>query len=559
MKITSKLLFSSLIITMSFSVHSDEHETEALSANGIVDRFYVGADNSCDFNTIQAALNAASNAQNPPEILIANNKVYNENIVIDQNNIFIEGSYADCGLARLFIHDHVNAKINGAVSSNSPSIHITGIFVHLKDIQVLNNESGGLLIDSQSFITLEDMTFRQLGSLTGSGAVIVTDIAQADLTIINSNFSFNEAANGAAINCKGSDNNIILSDETSFSENTSSIRGGAIFVESSCGLDIIDSYFTNNSSNNGGAIYSSQSIEAMIIRNTSFIGNTASSNGGAINAFSGDIDAASVRFIENESDNSGGAIYQLNARLIINANDQLCNSDPCNYFYNNKAVNGGAIFSNNYIDITRVFFEHNRADFGTAIHHENQSNAFIDGSVFHHNGNHGAGGFQDRNVIYSAENSRLNIVYSTFAENNILFSTFYAETASLTRLKSSIIYDPESLGSDVLQLDFTSTVEANCLIVHEDLSFNGIGTHVSVADPFFVDPNNGNFHINASISPAVDYCNNDNIITLHPDIDNELRGYDDPTVTNNPATNGAFDIGADESYTNDLIFADGYE
>jgi hypothetical protein len=41
----------------------------------------------------------------------------------------------------------------------------------------------------------------------------------------------------------------------------------------------------------------------------------------------------------------------------------------------------------------------------------------------------------------------------------------------------------------------------------------------------------------------------------HPDINFQARGWDDPAFVNNQ---GPFDLGADESLVNDIIFADDF-
>jgi len=75
-----------------------------------------------------------------------------------------------------------------------------------------------------------------------------------------------------------------------------------------------------------------------------------------------------------------------------------------------------------------------------------------------------------------------------------------------------------------------------------------------VADPAFVDRANGDFHIDAEFSPAVDLCE---ISPSNPvrDIDLDHYNYDDPIVMN---ALGAFDAGADETLTSDIIFANGF-
>jgi hypothetical protein len=122
---------------------------------------------------------------------------------------------------------------------------------------------------------------------------------------------------------------------------------------------------------------------------------------------------------------------------------------------------------------------------------------------------------------------------------------------------SSIIYDPSS--GDVFDIATGSTHDVNCLIVHEGQSFNANNAEITIADPMFVDAANGDYHIDAALSPAVDYCTDNLAMAVYQDIDFEDRGFDDESITNNPETNGAYDIGADETYGNDLVFKNGFE
>ncbi|MFK8012800.1 MAG: hypothetical protein AB8B80_12220 [Marinicellaceae bacterium] len=77
-----------------------------------------------------------------------------------------------------------------------------------------------------------------------------------------------------------------------------------------------------------------------------------------------------------------------------------------------------------------------------------------------------------------------------------------------------------------------------------------------VADPQFIDRENNDYHIKASTSPAVDFCDNSMAPALYKDMDNEQRGWDDPSVSD---IVGPFDIGYDETYENDIIFQQDFD
>ncbi len=87
-----------------------------------------------------------------------------------------------------------------------------------------------------------------------------------------------------------------------------------------------------------------------------------------------------------------------------------------------------------------TYFENNRADSGTALALLLNSTTKIEGSVFNHNGNHAANGFDDSSVIYATSNANATISYSTFADNNALFSIFEQTFPSNLNIYSSIIH-----------------------------------------------------------------------------------------------------------------------
>lgn len=525
------------------------------STTGVIDKFYVGADNACDFSTIQAGISAANNSQNSPEVRVASNKFYNENIFISNTNILIDGNYANCTDARNDIHGGNRAKVNGFPGSTIATVQVTtGLFVHLKGIQLQNNNGGGVYTAGTSVITLEDMLFFQLGT----HALRITGNGQVDVRIKNTLFLQNSSdSNGAAINCSGSNHSIDMTEGSGFANSTKSGLGGAMYLSGGCDLSMTDGVFQNNNATFGGAIFIINSN--MALKNVLFNSNAASSEGGAILAFNAIIDAEATRFTNNQAENYGGAIsIEPGAVFNLKEPSQGCgNSDKCNLFDGNKAQNGGAIsLRSSSADISSTYFENNRADNGTAIYLYSSSSVQAEGNLYNNNGNHAANGFEDRNVIYATDNSEMAISYSTFADNNALFSTFKQENDADLMVLSSIIYDSDS-GDVFASTGSSTTLNTHCLIVHESGSFDTTNAVITVADPIFVDAANGDYHLTAGVSPAIDYCTDTLAMAQNKDLDFQNRGIDDPNISNNLG-NGTYDIGADESYGN-AIFMNGFE
>jgi hypothetical protein len=91
-------------------------------------------------------------------------------------------------------------------------------------------------------------------------------------------------------------------------------------------------------------------------------------------------------------------------------------------------------------------------------------------------------------------------------------------------------------------------------MVHEDDSLDFITLNVEVNDPLFINRAGNDFHINLGNSPAIDFAAANNSVLY--DIDFEPRGLDNQDVDD---LFGPYDIGADETNNDDIIFKDGFE
>jgi len=178
----------------------------------------------------------------------------------------------------------------------------------------------------------------------------------------------------------------------------------------------------------------------------------------------------------------------------------------------------------------------------------------IEGSVFSRHGSGGAGSSLDQYLIRSDAGASTEVLHSTIADNNSATSVFgISSINSIFKLHSSIVHDVSS--GNVLADNPGGTVSIDCVIAHETGSLTG-GTHLLATDPMFVDTPVFNYHINSETSRAVDFCNNNLVSPQNKDIDYENFGWDDPNVNN---TYGPYDIGADETYENDVIFRSGFD
>ncbi|MCF6288954.1 MAG: hypothetical protein L3J53_06950 [Proteobacteria bacterium] len=559
---------TSIAVTNQPTNEQTSKQTETIAGLG---RYYVGADSACDFSSIQAAINATIGDMNAPAVLIASNKTYEENLVIDDIHMFMDGGYRTCSDARQGIQSGTRAFITGAAGSSLPIIRVLGnsgsafqYSVIIRNIQLTNYNSGGIhTFSSTAIIRLGNMFFVEING----SAIRVRGSTQAstDVVIEDSFLLLNSATNGGAIRCGGSSRNSITLENTTIAGNSATENGGGVYLEQACDFFAFDSGFGGNTTDgNGGAIYAEIGSD-VILERSGFSSNTAVLNGGAIYATDGNttINAEAAKFINNRSTRgSGGAIAVHNrASFTIKRTVAECaDADRCNFFDGNQARDlGGAIFSSDSnIDIASTYFEENRADFGTAIYVVGvNSTTKIEGSIFNHNGNNGADGFTDLYVIRALQNSEMTVTYSTFADNNADTATFGVSFNSELDLFSSIVDD--STTGIVVDIETGGVFNKDCILVHSIVGFDLDGDFVIAGDPIFVDSNNRNYHIDATMSPAVDACNNSQGPAVYKDIDFQDRGFDDLSIINHPSTNGAFDIGADETQGNDNIFKDGFE
>lgn len=226
----------------------------------------------------------------------------------------------------------------------------------------------------------------------------------------------------------------------------------------------------------------------------------------------------------------------------------------CTQIKDNNAANyaGGLEFLNGTTgEIVHTHITGNRANNVTALYARNANTTVdVNTSLIANNGDGGANGFNDSKAIRQFDNSTLNIAFTTIADNDVVNTVIENNTASIN-VGSSIIH--QSNGSTVYAESAPVANVFDCVMANEVASIPG-GFFVIADDPEFVDRNNGDFHLNENISPAVDYCDDGGTPADFNDIDNQQRPWDWSNISNNL---GPFDLGFDE--TSDLIFKDGFE
>jgi len=562
----------------------------------------VGDDSGCHFNNIQDAINSISFA-GTGVIHVATNRNYSENLVIGDINISIIGGYSDCqDAASNPIEPPLSQiSVNGSFNA-TPTIRITGDIIRstirLKNMKLINGSPSGAMFagglsafDANAQVLLENLEIKQN---SGAGLAIfgpISGTTNTDIVMLNTDIHSNVNSNtgGGGIYCSGADASIVMGSgsEVTFNQATSSnSKGGGAFVAGGCSFSMYSAEIRGNTANDGGGgIYAVGGARINLVgrqvcddgeclgdnthpvrfkANLADLDLSGQGNGGAllVSGSSTLVEMSQVWIDDNTAFHGGAISINDGAQVYIQRFAKNCwNShidDKCNLFEANLASSssgrGGAIYNDNSIAlINQSYLENNRADFGTAVY-SNDSSAVtvIDGSIFNHNGNGGIT-FQDSSVIQASGGAEYLINHSTIADNNATSSVLSVSLGSHLSLKNSIVHD-ESTGN-IMNSNSPGSTEFECLIVHDNDRLDGFGIYVD--DPEFIDRDNGDYHLNASLSPAVDLCASN---AGGNDIDTDLRGWDDPTVANEDnLTENIFDAGADETYTNYIIFKNGFE
>lgn len=142
-------------------------------------------------------------------------------------------------------------------------------------------------------------------SYVGGGGAIYN--YEGSITVNNSDFTDNNGRNGGGIY----NEDTLIVDGGTFTNNSATASGGGIYsTGSSSRLTVRSCNFTSNrtantgTNRNGGAIYSTSSSNRLTVIGSSFINNSANSNGGAVYINSGNAEIYFNRIIENTPNNN---------------------------------------------------------------------------------------------------------------------------------------------------------------------------------------------------------------------------------------------------------------
>ena len=258
----------------------------------------------------------------------------------------------------------------------------------------------GLVVEDCTFGKDGDTAFAYANTAVKNGAYggAIHTTSSANTKIVDSAFYYNKAHNGGALGSVSAGIIKVVADDNAgnaifkgnacnnqggairfygcaegteisgytFDSNTSKGNAGALQVDSSGKLEVKNSKFCNNSGTNGGAIHIAGNAKVKLTGSTAegnistFQGNTATGNGGALaTGGSGTYEISNYVFKENGAAN-GGAIYSQIALQVSGST----------FTGNTATTNGGAIWITNgkTATVTNSTFSNNTANDGGAIY-----------------------------------------------------------------------------------------------------------------------------------------------------------------------------------------------
>ena len=273
--------------------------------------------------------------------------IYVDKGVLETNNATLQDNTASFHGGAIFVWGSTTTTINGSVIDNNSAPHGGGIFVY---------STGGLLTINDSEVTNN--------SATTDGGGISLEYG-AELEVHNSLIAYNHSdrRGGGIFKDAGSQRLPTSLSGTEFRENTADWGGGAVFIWRTP-LSISGCRFIENQADEyGGALgYQNNSTELVSISGTTFDGNTAGWDGGAIH-FSGELMTLNKCELKKNSAVNGGAIHNGPAdesRYIIRA-DTTVSITGSTFEENNADEEGGGIFNEGELGCGESYFTGNYA------------------------------------------------------------------------------------------------------------------------------------------------------------------------------------------------------
>ncbi|MCF6300648.1 MAG: hypothetical protein L3J52_05970 [Proteobacteria bacterium] len=250
-------------------------QSETLKQNNQGVFVTIGADGACDFdsavNSIQVAIDSGS-----PEIRVASNGTYQNNLTLENQSVVIRGGFADCVAADANQQVFNDLTVIDGSALAEPVVYITGFDavqqIRLENLVLANGTSvpgkfgGGLSVDmAQVDLQLYGVLIAGNSDSTGAGMSIEADSGGlVNVTGLNVMVIGNESDTSGGLYCRGGID-IVLGGMSVF-DNNSATRGGGMYLSGSCAVSMYSKFlddslvilagmYSNTSSFDGGGAY----------------------------------------------------------------------------------------------------------------------------------------------------------------------------------------------------------------------------------------------------------------------------------------------------------------
>lgn len=301
--------------------------------------------------------------------------IYNSGTYLEVNSSTLQNNRSTANAGAVFaVGGNTNTYINGSIIHNNTSHNGGGIYIYhfgllsVDTSEITNNRDGGI-------------------SLQDGAELIIKDSLIA--------FNHTDAHGGGIFKNGGAARSPTTISGTIFNENTADRSGGAVFILRTP-LKISDSQFSNNQADEygGGLGYQNNSTESVHISNTTFDGNSAKWDGGAIH-FSGKLMTIDDSTIHNNHAENGAGIHNgpaddpsyiirphttlimTNSTLKENMavqngggvfNESVMTCGDC-HLVGNESLAGGGIYNNGFMTVEGSNFSGNQAStLGGGVH-----------------------------------------------------------------------------------------------------------------------------------------------------------------------------------------------
>ena len=398
------------------------------------------------------------------------------------------------------------ATNNGGAISNSGTLNINTPPVPGAKVVFDSNSAAvnGGAIYTTGTANVNNAVFNNNSAITSGGAIF-NDV-DATLNISDSEFTNNSAERGSAIyNASGT-----ITIENSRFDSNKSTDSASVHNDGGT-INIVNSEFTNNVNNTGlaGALFntndSTLNISAIDGATTSFIGNSASQCGGAIDNERGSslylhAGENSKLLFERNSAQNGGAIHNSDT-ADSNVHITADKGSLISFVGNSSSLVGGAIDNRNSIfeiSADTLEFKNNTANgHGGAINNLGSMNISANNITFSGNSSIANGGainkqgtvnintpsIEGAKIVFESNSANSGGAIYTTDTFNIGNAEFFNNTAKEKGGAICIVYGESTISNSV----FKGNKTTNTAPAGSDLSLKSYGGAISTGGPLTVD------------------------------------------------------------------------